>query len=338
VGTADLPVTTDFATRSGSVRQFADFSDDVPSDGDIYEWSDAVGALVPVDATTRFAAADPTTSELAESAIPAVLLRGYVVEEGEEPPANAPDGSLKIILPSAGSLVPLLAEHATAQGNANVVATTDQTFEVGDPIILVVGSTAEAIAPSDYTFTISSGAATLNERVEAVGGTTAQATIFSGRVTTQIPAGATITVNANQPGTTTDQARVHFHAAIIKPQGLVSSPTTAFDQAASVNGTNGSNLNIATGLTPAPTAQANEVAIFAVFFNSMVGAGVRSIAGTDGWTELSIVESEGGQGRTLAVFYKILNSTGQVQGTATFTSTDGQTGQYAGVLATFRGL
>lgn len=332
-----------YATKASNLQQFADVPDGTPADGTALVWDDATGARINLDLDARFAQIDSATQQLVPSAYPQGFIPTAIVNEGENPPSWA---LVQVIIPAGASLDPVLDFHVVATNTNQVIGATTQAYAVGDPLVFVVLSSAEAVSPVEHTFTFATGAATLTKREEAASGTTAQMDIYSGRCTTAIPAGTNVTTKSVTVGTTTQVNRVHLQSALVKTPNLVSSPTQAFDQGQTGTISSTTTLTIQTALTPT-LAQSRELGIFGVGINAGASGATplitRTVAGSAGWTLLSFQRSENsptGSARGMAVFFQSLNvspATAQ-RGSGTIVVTgDTQSGQAAAVVAFFKG-
>jgi len=318
-------------SADGSIRSHSDVDDAALNDGDIYRYSGDSNALVGVDPETLFAPVDPSDQRLPYVNAAKYTLFGAIINEGDTPPADLPLPSLVFTRPSAPSIIPTFEGGGKVTADNDVVFQNAEEFAIGDDLILVVGASGEATFPATFTLTIESpGVAPQTLRVSGQQSGSCQANIYQGKVTTAIPAGSDLTV------TCTGGNRVQLLACAIKAPNLAAS--NPFDQSATLNAGSSGNLALTVGPTSSPIAQADELGILAVVFNTGTGSTTRTIAGTNGWTQLynDMMQSSGGGRRTLYVGYKVFNSVGQVSGTALITASDSATGAVAGALATFK--
>jgi hypothetical protein len=285
------------------------------------------GLWTPTDLTTIFArlAAD---GRLEPTQAPRWFLPETVVIEGDSPPAGFPVGGLVNSKPAVADIVPVLLGTAHDEPGTVLTITTLEDVVVGDYVVVSIGTSGEITLPTTYTIGWSgSGVAPLTSAVVAQNAANAQDNILYGRCTTDIPAGSTLTITANQ-------ARAQIAAQAFKIPGLLSAG--ALDQVVAGTGGNNTTLTKLVGTTAA-TTQANEVAIMSYAWNSGVGSLVRDIAGANGWIQLTpATEAESGSARSVATFYKLLTATGPVSGDVVLTSTDGNAGSWAGCVATFK--
>lgn len=320
---------TDFATKAGTMQQFSDWDDSSPSDGNVPVWDAGSGSYVPTDLTASFATLG-SDGRLASGEEPLWYEPIAVVNEGDPPPSGFPVGGIIFSRPAAASIVPLSIGSNYAQGPDNVVVTTTDDVAVGDWIVLDVGTSGEVTLPSTYTVALSAGAASggWSSAVEAHQTGSAQTNILYAKCTTAIPAGSTITVTANQN-------RAHIMCVATKIPNLVGS--SVLDQTVGNQGSSNTTLAKQVGPTGA-TAQANEVALCAVTYNSGSGTTVRTVAGQNGWAQVGtqIDSDTGASGRGTLLLYKVLSATGTVTADLLWTTTDGATGAWAGVIATFK--
>lgn len=317
----------DYAKKTGSITQMADVADTAPSDLMVLAWDADTGSYVPTDLFAIFAKLG-VDGRLDPSQNPRWFLPETVVIEGDAPQAGFPVGGLVNAKPATASVIPVLLGTQHAQPGSALVITTTQDVEVGEYVLLSVGTSGEATLPSTYTITYSVGVCPITSAVVAQNAANAQDNILYGKCTTRIPSGSTITITANQ-------ARAQFAAQAFKVAGLVSS--SALDQTVAGTGANNTTLTKTVGTTAA-TAQANELAFMSYCYNSGAGSLIRTIAGANGWTQLTpATEAESGSARSVATFYKTLSAIGAVSGDVVIDSTtDGNAGPWAGCVATFK--
>lgn len=331
IGANPVVDTTVFAVKSGSVGQFADWSTDAPFDLGVPRYDTETGTYVPTDLAGAYAEVDPSTGRILTAAEPKYYVPIAIVNEGSNPPADFPPHGIVFSRPAAPSLIPVLNKDGFSQGSNTLVLTTTEVFNVDDNICLVIGGSGESTPtafPATFTLGYGTGAGAVTLRASGQQAGTSQTEIWSGKITTQVPAGTNLTI------TSTGGNRVHILAAVFRLPNIAAS--NPFDKAAVAASGSSANLAFTVGPTSTPISQANEVGIAAFTFNSGTGATVRTLAGTNGWQQLSNFESESGSARSLAVFYKTFTAVGTVSGTAQMTSSDAASGAWSGALATFK--
>lgn len=326
------------AIEALTLADLADVSDNAPSDGNVVGWDEDLQTFVMLDLTNRFPEADPSTGQTLPAAAAPFSLFGFIITEGENPPAGLP---LAEGVPIIGfqkqappSLVPILLDAQYAQTASSVVLTMPQTLDVGEKFFIAVGCSGEATVPDNFLVTPQSGSIEITWTTLNNPNTTAATRIAECEVTGAINSGQTITVQARI--STTPESVVHLIACA----GLL--PNTADDAldgtAVDSDGSSSSNMGaIQTGNTAALTSDVS-VAIAVAFWSSGSGGTTRVLAGTNGFQELEQLKSDNGSSaRSLGVFYKVLSSTAAVQFTSQMTASDTTTGQHSCQLAVFKG-
>lgn len=227
---------------------------------------------------------------------PAFLLRGIVLNEGQADPAGIPTGALRFRRPAAVlSTTPL--GRLGASGVTTLTIPTEVDVEIGEYLDVYVACSQEGTVVTTVSAAVAGGP-TLTQLVSQVQGNSSSTAQFSGRATARIPAGTAVTVTASA-------ARSDLVAKTAKSTGLIS--VGALDQQAISGG--GTTLAVSTGPTGS-TAQANELATACVAWNNTNGLGFTAAAG---WTALgSTAASTDTSPRSLAVFYKLLSTSGPV--------------------------
>lgn len=325
------------AAVSGSIAQFADVEDSAPGDTEVLRYDLGVNQWRAFDLSGQFATVG-VDGRLSAADQPQYYVPLLVINEGDTVPSTYPTNGIVLSRPVGGggtSLVPaMIGQNKAATGVTQVVVTLTDSVAVGDYLIFGVGtdaSTTTGTLPTTHTFAYSTGAAAVTAGPQDNRSGTAQANIYYARCTVAIPSGATVTMTANQ-------TRGHLHCTVAKVVGLFATIGTVVDRTSTTNNNN-TALAITLPATSA-TAQASEVAFEVFCYNS--GAAyptpTRSLAPGSGWTQLGALQyTEGSSFRASIFAYRVLTSTGTVTGSATFTSSDGTTGPWAGVLATFKG-
>lgn len=334
--------TSGFALASGSVGQFADVPDTAPVDGEALV-GDGSGGYALLNVNPAVDAIDPSTGDLNYSAFAPFMILGFIKNEGDPDPAGLPLGEGIPVIgwqrPAAASIIPIFDDDGVAATANNTTIVTTQDYAVGDDLLFAVGlsdeaGTAGADATAVFSFSGGGPAAAQTLRIAGRQSATAKVIHYQGKCTVHIPVGTTVTVTFKDVTGTTTQNRAIAAAQLHKMPNLLS---TDFDQSVGVNAAGSGTLNLSIGPTGA-TAQASELAMMSLFMSGGGPPAIRSIAGTNGWALLKHTESDGGSGsRILATFYKVLSAVGAVTGTVTVTSTDSQTGGWAGVVSTWKG-
>lgn len=330
------------ADKGSSIAQFVDWADSpAPSDDDIPVWDGSLNQYVPTDLSTRFAAADTTTGDLLYTAFAPFMGLMFIKNEGDPDPAGLPLGlGIPIVgfqRPAAPSIVPIYGgASGSVVAGATMTVTFTQNYAVGEDLVMVIGASGEVGSggfPAEISVTPTGYAAPLTLRIRGAQAGTAQCAIYQGKVTTAIDSGDSAVVHFRDTTNATDQNRAHGAVVAMKIPGLAATP---FDQSAQIGQGGSGVLNLSVGPTGA-LAVPNEVAIMGIYMSGGANPSFRSIAGTNGWVLLANLETDAGTGsRILYVFYKVVSTTASVTGTATVTSTDGQTGANAMALATFK--
>lgn len=328
-----------YATKSGSIAQFADVSDLAFFDRAVPVYDGSTGALEPTDMSTRFAAADASTGRLATAAYGKYQRDIVVVNQGEQPPADITAGTIGFTRPAVASMVPIMLRSGYVQAANNVGLVLPESLAVNDRVgIAIVADAAGTLA--SFVVTVSAGAANMFYTTFNMPNSTAAVQFARLEVTTAIPGGSTITVTPKD-GTGTTINRTHLLAACYRLNNLAAS--TPLDQQVNNSGSSSSTLtSVVAGPTAADTVQANELAIGLVGWSSGSASAVpavsRTLAGTNGWTELTQLKSDNGSsGRSLFVAYQILTTVQRPRMTTQMTASDNQTGIWSSTLATYKG-
>lgn len=332
---ASLPAAPDlspYATKAGSIKQFADVTDANPPGGmDVpaLVWDYGTSSLVWVDLAVVFASLD--NGRIRNSQRPKYNPDIIVKVEGDPTPPDAGAGGVGAVVwdeAAAPSLVPL--SHG-ANGGANVVAATGVTkatvadINVGDWVCIPVGTSGEATLPSTYTVTLAAGAVSGGFAAQTPAGQqsgSCQQDWVIGRCTTLIPAGTNITVKANQN-------RVEMIQGIISVPNLLN---PAIDKAFEGNGGSGTDLTLDSN-SSGTLAQPDEVILYALTFNS----GLPVIRSQDARAGSGLIPlfnqfdaSAAGSSRSMRAYYKVVAATTAQTGQVDVTSSDGNSGAWAG--------
>lgn len=336
---AAFPSTSTFATKAGGVGQMSDWSTTSPPSGVVVVplWDSTLGKYVPTDIAGLVAVLD-AAGRINEATLPKYTLRGAIFDEGDPAPADFPVSAVGLTRPAAASLVPTLLDDNFANNAVasihNVVLTTPEVLAVGDVIGFSVAWSNEAVTPDHFDLAYSVGAGALSPGTMSLPNTTMGCLDGYAVITTQVPAGSTITVNCRDSAGAT-QNRVHMLAAMYRLPGLAASPR---DQQAVGGATSSSVLSaINAGPTSGPTAVPNELAVGSAAWSSGVTPVTRVLAGTGGWTQISQQKSETtASARSMFVGYKVLTSIQQPQLTTQMTASDGATGTWAAHEVTYK--
>lgn len=306
-------------------------ADTVPADGAALVYDGNTSQWTPEDLTTSFAPVDGT-GRLSQSAWQKYFVPMVVLDEGAALPSDFPIGGIRFDRVADPSLVPSLvgSNFATGVGGSTVTFTTNQVLNVGDWVGIAIMGSGEVTLPITHTFGLSSGAWSLEAtNVESHQTGSIQVNFRAAKVTTQIPAGATVTI-------TYSSGRAQRAAGIFKMPNLAA--TAPIDKTgASANSSQSSATPVSFGTTAA-TVQAHELAIGVFGHNDSTAPTTRPAVGANGWTSLFSVEADSGTGsRTVTVLYKELSTTGIQTGSVQINASDAATGAWAGVVATLKG-
>ena len=315
-----------YATKAGGTTQLADWSATAPASGQVPVYT--AGDWTPTTIDSLYAAAETGTGRLAEAAWPKYELPGIIINEGDPLPLDFPVGGIVFSRPAAATLIPTLlnANHTTTAGTV-VTLTTPVAIPVGTYIGYAVGTSENTGITSTFTVGYSGGAAAVTNVAAAFQTGVSQANTMWAKVTTQIPASATITI-------TCSQSRVLLMAAMWTMPNLAS--TSVLDQSTSNQGASNSTLDKVIGPTSA-ISQANELGIMAVCHNDGTGVITRPIGGTNSWNVLTAEEADvTTNSRTLTVLYKVYSAVAPLQGNFHITASDAASGGWAGVVASYK--
>jgi hypothetical protein len=335
-----LPDTSTFATKSGSIKQFADVSDSSPTNEQVLRYDSGTNSYVPVSLDTLFAEVD-ANGRIVSSAQPQYYVPMVVINEGDSVPATLPAGGVVLSRPAPASLIPTPIGNNVGNGGVTSVAVTlTDSAAIGDYVIAAVYTSGEDTSPTPggmpqtVTFAFGgtgAGAATggwTKARGSYRSGTV-QADIYYAKLTTAASSGSTITA-------TVVDNRTHMGLSLAKGINLAASAVED-DAETDNNWASSTTLTRTLGPTPNPTANANDLAIMVVAWN---GGDSRAVAGNSGWTALgpTLTVTNSASLRNMAMFYKVLDTTGAVTGNFTFTATDvpPSTGAFSAALATFK--
>lgn len=348
---AAVPADSNKADKSGSIRQFADVSDSVPADGQVYVYDAGSGSLVPFDLASLYAGIG-ADNRLDPVHNPFGFVPIRTINEGDSTSDDGyPAGTVYFSRPAPASLVPAPIGNSasTATGNTARATTLTDSVAVGDYVIAAVMTSGEAGAtlPQAVTFSFGgtgAGAATGGWTLlqEAVQSGTVVVSIYYAKLTTAASSGSTITA-------TVGSNRTHMAVSLAKAINLAAA--TPADAAVANNGwASTSTLTRTLGPSSSPTAAANTIAFMAVAYNGGTATGgaggtsnYRDVAGASGWSAVGPTKVEAttsGASRAVGLFYKVLTATGTVTGNFTFSSTGTEspavTGAHAAALGTLK--
>lgn len=320
------------ADVSGSIRQFSDVDDNAPSQSDYMRYDTGSQLWRPHDMSAEYAEIG-VDGRIISQAQPQYYVPLLVINEGDSVPSSYPTNGIVLSRPLTASIVPnLIGQNKSTSGTVCTVTTTD-VVNVGDYIIFGVGtdgSTTTGTLPTTHTFAYSSGAAAVSAGPVDYRSGTIQSNIYYARCTTQIPAGATITMTANQ-------TRGHLQLTVAKVTNLFATIGSVVDKTSSTNANN-TSLNMSIPTTTA-TGQPSELAISVWGYapGAAYPTPTRTFTPGSGWTQIGSVNySETTTYRASIMTYKVLTSIETISSTAVCTSSDGTTGPWAAVLASFK--
>lgn len=319
------------------VKELASWSTDIPADGNVPRWDGDDEEYVPINLDDLYTKAD-SAGRLDPAAWQKYFVPMVIVNEGDQAPIDFPIGGLVFERPTPVSLVPTFAGSGfgNASGVTTLVFQNSVALNVGEWIgigVMVDASTATGALPTLVNTIVpttgSWGTPTAGPTTFQSG--TIQVNMLYAKVATLIPAGTNITLTLNQ-------TRVHRAVILFKMPNLVATTPADATAVLAAGSITGASPVAFTPIGPtAVTAQASEVAIGLIGHNDSTTA-ARVVAGTNGWAVLAFVESDNGTtSRTVTVLYKVLAATGTQTLTANVAG-DGQTGAFAAVLTTFKGV
>lgn len=303
-----------------------------PADGLVPAWESDTSKYTPIDLSELYTPA-ASDGRLDSTAWPKYLTPMVIVDEGDPAPSDFPFGGVVLERPTPASLVPLLrgTNFDNSSGLTTLTVTTTADLTVGEWVgaaIMFDGSTTTGSLPTTITsLTPATGAWTANSGPTTFQSGTVQVNLNYYEVTTLIPSGTVVTLTINQ-------TRVHRAIALFAMPNLVGSGP--LDVQAVNSGGSSSTLSLAVGPTSA-TSVADELGILVIGHNDGTSPTTRPLIGTNNWSILTAIESEGTTSRSVTVLYRVLSATGSVTGTANVNASDGATGAWAGVIATFEG-
>jgi hypothetical protein len=313
-----------------SINLAGDVSDTAAIDGDMLRWDSSLSAWVKIDPESVFAVLGPD-GRLLTTQNPLWFVPIVVINEGDSVPVNFPANGIVFSRPGVVSVLPVSAGVGSAAGTNAVVIATTQPFSVGDYIGFAIGCSGEATTPVTYTVSYATGAGAKTVDITSVTAlATAQNDIHHARVTTPIPSGTNITVTCNQN-------RVQMMVSLVKMVNLAA--TAVLDIAVANTAGAGSPLALTVGPS-ASTSVPNEVVLVSVTGNPGPSPVVRTYAGAGGLQavgpQVNQLSTGGTSARCLAVFYKILTTTGPVTGNVQVTSSDGSNAGWAMTMAGYK--
>lgn len=325
------------ADKSGSISQFADVDDAAASDTEVLRYDLGVSLWRPYDLSGQFALIG-TDGRILPAEQPQFYVPLLVVNEGDPVPPSYPPNGIVLSRPLGGggtSITPaLIGQNKNSGGVTQVVVTLTDSVAVGDYLVFAVGtdaSTTTGVVPTTHTFAYSSGVAPVSAGPSDFRSGTVQSNLYYARCTTAIPAGATVTMTANQ-------TRGHLQLTVAKVIGLFANPATVVDRISNTNANN-TAVNIALPTTLA-TAQASELAISTFAWNHAAAypTPTRTLAPSSGWTQIGPINfTETATFRSSIMAFKILTAIGTIDTTGVFTTLDGSTGPWCGAMASFKG-
>jgi len=303
--------------------------------GSVPQYDTTKNAFIPSDLTTQFAQID-ASGRLVPQARPKYDLDLVVINQGDPVPTDVQTGALVWQRPAVASLIPQLEGSNFLNANGTTLTwTNSDAIAVGDWVGFAVFTSAETTSGTLPTVisSITPGAGaygTLQSGPESVQSGSTQVDLKYAKCTTAVAAGTTHTMTLNQ-------ARVHRIAIMFKMPNLAA--TAPIDQSTSNQGGSQTALDLTAGPT-GNMALTPQIGISALGWNDGSAPVTRIASGTNGWSLLSSVESDnGGSSRTLAVFYKAYanSSATPLQANAHITASDGSTGAWSFVAASFKG-
>lgn len=278
------------ADKASPLTQFVDVSDTTPTDLSVLRYNAGVGAYVPSQLGSLYAAVD-AQGRIASSAEPQYYVPMKVINEGEST-VGVPAQTVILSRAAGSSLVPTFIGYKeggsyVTTGNILTFVTTDDV-EVGDYVIFAIGGGAEATVPIAHTVTYGVGAAALTFGAIQVAGTNAYIQQAFGRCTTRIPAGTTITVH-NGGETNNIYSRSLWMVGMAKTSGLAQ--TNPLSVAGTVAGLISSPLTLSLNIGNAALANNLAIATFcsspgSIATNPVAAPYQRSYAPGSGWTGL----------------------------------------------------
>lgn len=337
------------ALEALTLGSLADVSALTPSDGNVVSWDLDTGEFVYTNLEGRYAAADPGTNQLLPIAAAPFTLFGFVIENGQNPPAGIEE-ILGLGVPIIGfekpevpTMIPVFLDDASGGVVTNVVMTMPEELAVGDKIGIAIGYSGEATLPDHFDISFSVGAGTVNQTTKNQNNATAGCVFAEVEITTTVTLGATITVTARNAANSAIQ-RTHFMAMSFRLPNTQTG-STAIDRQVNGNGNSSSTMTaIASGAVASDTVMATEVAIGIAAWNSGSGGTTRVLAGSNGWLAIPLAPNasnvkvdNGTTGRSLAVFYRELAVVGRPGLTTLMTASDSTTGQWSASTVTLKG-
>lgn len=337
------------AVAALTLGDLANVSAATPTDENVVSWDANTGEFIYVNLDSRFAAADPGTNQLLPIAAAPFTLFGFVVENGQNPPAGIEE-ILGLGVPIIGfekpevpSMIPVFLDDVSAGVVNNVGLVMPEALAIGDKIGIAIGYSGEATLPDHFDISFSTGAGTVTQTTKNQNNATAGCVFAEIEVTTLVPLGATITVTARNAANAAIQ-RTHFMAMAFRlPNTQVG--TTAIDRQVNGNGNSSSTMTVvASGAVASDTVMATEVAIGIAAWNSGSAGTTRTLAGSNGWLAIPLAPNasnikfdNGSSARSLAVFYRELTAIGRPGLTTLMTASDNATGQWSAQTVTLKG-
>lgn len=314
------------ADVSGSISQFADVSNATPADQAVLAYDVDINAYDPVDLSDQYAPLG-ADARLATTAEPRFFVGTLVLNEGAAIPSDTPPSTIIFRRAVTASITPVLLGQNTANAAVTVAVTTTQQVEVGEYVLIGWWASGEAPTPTTFpSVTIGGGTGAIGtvESYTTQQGSTNQSGILFAKCTTTIPVGRTITV-------TVDDSRAEMGITVAKSSGLAS--TAVKDQNGS--GTAGASTAVS-AVTAGATGQAQELGLFVAAFTNTVDT-QRTIAGTNGWTQIGATQNgHGANDRSGAFFYKELAAVATITATATISNGTAGNGGWAATIVTLK--
>jgi len=259
---------------------------------------------------------DDTAAAVAAGISPGVI----VLQTGDEVPAETPVGTVIVWYTPVGPLTPVVSADgyqintATSEG----AVTTGAAIPVGDIILCCYGQGTGTGTHGSQAITLSAGAVDSWRNSSAGRASTVECGVIWGKVTTEIPAGATVTFAS--PGNT--NFRVLSTVISLHNVSTATPDATSGDDADGVayNVSAGANASASTltASTDAATTVPDTI-VFGIFAHS--SAQVYSL--NSGTEVYKIVTAAGSSDRALLVGYKVVTATGVQSMTATAASSTG---------------
>ena len=313
---------------TGSVNQFADVSNTTPAVSDVFRWNGGAWAPSALDSLYAEIGVD---GRIVSTAEPQYYVPILVINEGDTVPSTFPSGGVVLSRPTTTSFVPASIGTGQSSASTTVTATTTSDLAVGDYLYVAWAASYTTASGISNISSVTVNAGAIGTFTEFGSGDSKEGTVQTkhgfARVTTTIPSGSVVTLTGSV-------TRPSNFLVLAKVQGIVSS--SANDSGGSLGGNGATNSTLAKSFGGLNTANANDIAFMAFGYNKgNAGTNSRSTAGTNGWTALG--SSSADAARACDAYYKVLTTTQSgLAGTVQFTSEDGTSGAWAGVLGALR--